>query len=270
MSTQQPNPTVSVVMPARNEERNVEYVLGRIPDLVTQVILVDGGSTDHTVDAAIEARPDIEVVQQTRTGKGNALACGFAMASGDIIVMIDADGSTDPAEIPQFVAALKRGADFAKGSRFATGGGSADITALRRLGNDGLNAMVNLLFGTRYTDLCYGYNAFWRTALPAMRLPSIDRDGAWWGDGFEVETLMNIRISTSGLAIEEVASHEAARRYGESNLHTFRDGSRVLRTVIHEYAGRPRRHSIAQRLSTSAGGALAASRSVAGLLMGAV
>jgi glycosyltransferase involved in cell wall biosynthesis len=269
MSTQQRHPTVSVVMPARNEERNVAYVLGRIPDLVTQVVLVDGGSADGTVKAAIEARPDIEVVQQTRTGKGNALACGFALATGDIIVMIDADGSTDPAEIPHFVAALRRGADFAKGSRFATGGGSSDITALRRLGNDGLNAMVNLLFGTRYTDLCYGYNAFWRSALPAMRLPAIDRDGAWWGDGFEVETLMNIRISTSGLAIEEVASHEAARRYGESNLHTFRDGGRVLRTVIHEYAGRPRNHGVVRRLSTSAGGALAASRAVAGLLVGA-
>jgi glycosyltransferase involved in cell wall biosynthesis len=75
------------------------------------------------------------VLSQTRTGKGNALACGFAAATGDIIVMIDADGSTDPAEIPRFVEALTAGADFAKGSRFAPGAGSTDITPLRKLGN---------------------------------------------------------------------------------------------------------------------------------------
>ncbi len=95
----------------------------------------------------------------------------------------DTDGSTDPAEIPRFVAALCRGADFAKGSRFRAGGGSTDITLLRRIGNDGLNTFVNLLFGTRFTDLCYGYNAFWREIIPALRLPAIEERGPLWGDG---------------------------------------------------------------------------------------
>ena len=135
-----------------------------------EVILVDGGSTDDTVEVARQLWPDIIVMQQTRKGKGNALACGFEVASGDFIVMLDADGSTDPAEIPRFVNALKEGADFAKGSRFMPGAGSSDISRFRQFGNYFLNKIVNLLYGTRYTDLCYGYNAFRRECLSVIDL----------------------------------------------------------------------------------------------------
>lgn len=236
-------PTVSVVIPALNEERNLPHVFARLPATIDEVILVDGGSVDRTVEVARELMPDITVVGQTRTGKGNALACGFAAATGDIVVMIDADGSTDPAEIPQFVQALHSGADFAKGSRFRSGGGSDDITWLRRLGNQGLNGLVNMLFGTRFTDLCYGYNAFWRHVVPGMGLPdpALPRpsDGSkLWGDGFEVETLMNIRVARSGFQVSEVASLERERIHGVSNLNTFRDGLRVLRTIVSEFGRR--------------------------------
>jgi glycosyltransferase involved in cell wall biosynthesis len=239
------SPSVSVVIPALNEERNLPHVFARLPRDVTQVILVDGGSTDRTVAVARELWPAVMIVQQTRTGKGNALACGFAACTGDIIVMIDADGSTDPAEIPDFVKTLVGGADFAKGSRFRAGGGSDDITPLRRLGNAGLNGVVNVLFGTRFTDLCYGYNAFWRRLLPSLDLPDIGAPSAadgrtLWGDGFEIETLINVRIAAQQLRIEEVPSHEAPRLYGESNLRTFRDGARVLRTVLAEFRRRRR------------------------------
>jgi glycosyltransferase involved in cell wall biosynthesis len=233
-------PSVSVVIPALNEARNLPHVFARLPAGLDQVILVDGGSVDRTVEVARELLPAIEVVQQTRTGKGNALACGFAACTGDIVVMIDADGSTDPAEIPQFVDALRGGADFAKGSRFRAGGGSEDITPLRRLGNEALNAVVNLLFGTRFTDLCYGYNAFWRRVLPGMDLPdpALPRraDGTKiWGDGFEIETLINVRVASRGHLVQEVASLEHERIHGTSNLNTFRDGLRVLRTIVREF-----------------------------------
>jgi glycosyltransferase involved in cell wall biosynthesis len=239
------SPTVSVVIPALNEERNLPHVFAKLPADVTEVILVDGGSVDRTVEVARELRPDVVVVTQTRTGKGNALACGFAACTGDIIVMIDADGSTDPAEIPLFVEKLIAGADFVKGSRFDKGGHSHDITRLRKAGNDGLNLVVNVLFGTRFTDLCYGYNAFWRSVVPALDLPSIDAprpaDGAkLWGDGFEIETMINIRAAAQGMRVGEVGSVEHARIHGESNLNTFRDGFRVLRTIFSEY-GRMRR-----------------------------
>ncbi len=227
---------VSVIVPTLNEERNLPHVLSRIPSDVHEVILVDGRSTDNTVAKAKELMPEIVVVHQTRSGKGNALACGFAAATGDIIVMIDADCSTDPAEIPAFVAALVNGADFAKGSRFRPGGHSHDITRFRRLGNYFLNATVNVLFKTQFTDLCYGYNAFWRDALLAMDLPDVDAPLApngerLWGDGFEVETLINVRVATRGLRITEVPSVEEARLHGVSNLNAFGDGGRVLRTI---------------------------------------
>jgi nucleoside-diphosphate-sugar epimerase len=221
----QRRPRLSVVIPTTNESSNLPHVLVEIPDDVHEVILVDGHSSDPTVEVARALRPDIQVIHQNGMGKGSALMQGFAKARGDIVVMLDADGSTSPKEIPRFIDALRSGADFAKGSRFLPGGGSADITALRRLGNRALTGLVNVLFGTRYTDLCYGYNAFWRHCLPLLQVDC---------NGFEVETLINIRSARSGLTVVEVPSYESTRLHGTSGLRVFRDGWRVLRTIVHE------------------------------------
>ena len=235
-------PRVSVVIPALNEARNLPHVFAELPGDLYEVILVDGNSVDQTVAVARSLWPDIRIIGQTRRGKGNALACGFAACRGDIIVMLDADGSTNPAEIPRFVDALVAGADFAKGSRFIADGGSSDLTVLRRSGNRALSAAVNALYATSYTDLCYGYNAFWSGCLPLLGLDpgrSFD-DGegrTLWGDGFEVETLMNIRIAKAGLRVREVASFERGRLHGVSNLNAFSDGLRVLRTIAIERWG---------------------------------
>jgi glycosyltransferase involved in cell wall biosynthesis len=240
---------VSVVIPTLNEARNLPHVFAHLPADIYEVVLVDGHSTDGTVEVARALRPDIRVVRQTRRGKGNALACGFAACRGDVIVMIDADGSTDPREIPAFVAALHAGADFAKGSRFRRGGGSADITPVRRAGNWGLNALVNVLYGTRYSDLCYGYNAFWRHCLPVLALDAGSaEDGEMrWGDGFEVETIINIRVARAGLRVTEVSSYERERLHGESNLNAVRDGLRVLRCIARERLRRRTGHPAAGR-----------------------
>jgi glycosyltransferase involved in cell wall biosynthesis len=226
---------VSVVIPTLNEAENLPYVFERLPDGVYEVIVVDGHSVDDTVAVARQLRPDVCIVEQDGRGKGNALAAGFAASTGDIVVTLDADGSADPAEIPRFVAALRNGADFVKGSRFAQGGASSDITLTRKWGNRGLNALVNALYGTSYTDLCYGYNAFWARCLPYMRVDC---------DGFEVETLINVRIAKAGLVIHEVPSYERDRIHGRSNLHAVRDGTRVLCTIALE------RISVASRRST--------------------
>lgn len=232
-------PSVSVVVPALNEAPNIPHVFGRIPAEVHEVILVDGYSVDDTVAVAQQLRPDVRVMRQSRMGKGNALACGIAVATGDIIAMIDADGSADPGEIPKFVNALLNGADFAKGTRFAEGGGSADITRLRSLGNYALTAFFNACYGSRYSDLCYGFNVFWRHHAAVLGLDSTSPqrsggDGRLWGDGFEVETLIHVRVAKAGLVVAEVPSYEHSRIHGVSNLNAFRDGRRVLRTILKE------------------------------------
>ena len=194
---------------------------------IDEVVVVDGGSTDGTRETAVSLWPKARVIEQTGNGKGNALSCGFGASTGDIIVTLDADGSADPREIPVFVAALRAGADFVKGTRFARGGGSSDITPFRRAGNTALTWCVNSLFKTEYTDLCYGYNAFWAYCLPHIR-PNCS--------GFEIETLMNIRVAQAGLAVREVGSFETPRIHGQSNLHPVRDGTRILRTILREWA----------------------------------
>ncbi len=230
---------VSLVIPALNEARNLPHVFAELPPDLYEVVLVDGDSSDDTVAVARSLWPDVRIVSQNRRGKGNALACGFAACRGDVIVMLDADGSTSPAEIPRFVQALVAGADFAKGSRFVAGGGSSDITSLRRIGNRVLSAVVNALYGTCYSDLCYGYNAFWSGCLPLLGLNPgrslDDQEGRQrWGDGFEVETLINVRIAKAGLRVTEVASFERSRLHGVSNLNAVSDGLRVLRTIAIE------------------------------------
>jgi glycosyltransferase involved in cell wall biosynthesis len=218
-------PSVSVVIPAKNEARNLEHVFATIPEWVDELVLVDGHSVDDTVTVAQKLYPEVHIVHQQGRGKGDALQAGFAAARGEIIVMMDADGSTDGGEIPRFVAALITGADFAKGSRFASGGGTDDITFSRNLGNKILSGLVNRFFGTRYTDLCYGYNAFW-----AKHLPKLDLDC----DGFEVETVMNVRAARAGLVIHEIPSHEHLRLHGVSNLKVVRDGIRIVKFILRE------------------------------------
>lgn len=222
-------PRISVVIPALNEAQNLRHVLPLIPSIVNEIILVDGHSIDNTIEVVHRLRPTIQptiqIINQMGKGKGDALKAGFAACTGDIVVMLDADGSTDPREIPLFVAALLTGNDFAKGSRCVVGGGSYDFSLLRRLGNYGLRTLVNILFWTRFSDLCYGYNAFWRRCLEYIEIDC---------DGFEVETFIHLRAHKANLRIVEVPSVEYRRIYGKSNLKAFRDGWGVLSTIVRE------------------------------------
>jgi glycosyltransferase involved in cell wall biosynthesis len=252
-------PTISVVIPALNEAANLPHVLPRIPSWAHEVVLVDGHSTDGTLDVAREVWPNhhivtreqryqerrrvvrggldqdrrgpgtvLRLVTQERRGKGAALRAGFAAATGDIIVTLDADGSMDGAEIIRFVSALLDGADFAKGSRFLPGAGSADITRFRRAGNTVFTKLTNVLYGTSYTDITYGYNAFWSRYKSFLDIPC---------DGFSYEILVNCRTAKNGLRVAEVPSYEQVRLHGASKLNTMRDGMAVLRVILGERWG---------------------------------
>ncbi|MCW2512401.1 MAG: glycosyl transferase [Mycobacterium sp.] len=225
-------PTVSLIIPVRNEARNIAWVLEQIADEVDEIILVDGNSTDATVITACSYRPDIRVVPQEGAGKGSALRTGFLAATSDIIVMMDADGSMAPQEIRHYLHFLSNGYDFVKGSRFIVGGGSLDITKFRRLGNRFLLSVFNTLYDAELTDLCYGFCAFHRRYLELLALSAT---------GFEIEAEMVVRASKAGLRVAEVPSLEMPRRSGKSNLHAIRDGIRVLRTVLDNHHAGPAR-----------------------------
>jgi glycosyltransferase involved in cell wall biosynthesis len=221
-------PIISVVIPAKNEARNIAWVLQRIPSYVDEVIVVDGLSTDGTLEIAKMIAPDVIVIHEMKRGKGAAMLAGMDVARGDYIVVLDADGSMDPCEIDRFVAGLDAGFDLVKGSRFMNGGGSSDISWLRLAGNSVLVALTNILYATRFTELCYGYMALRRTTLPRLVLNAT---------GFEIETQIIARAVRSGLRITEVPSWEHPRRHGVSNLNPLRDGWRVLLTILRERFG---------------------------------
>jgi glycosyltransferase involved in cell wall biosynthesis len=215
-------PTVTAVIPTLNEAGNLRWLLPRLT-AVDEIVIVDGQSTDGTVEMARLLRPDAVIIIEPPAGKGTAIRTGMAAASSDVIIMIDADGSMDPAEIDTYVALVSRGFDLVKGTRYTCGGGSDDITALRSGGNRLLTWLANLLYRTNWTDLCYGYVALHRSAVDRLRLTTT---------GFEIETEICVNAVRAGLRMAEVASHESDRRSGESNLNTFRDGWRVLTTMV--------------------------------------
>ena len=214
--------TVSVVIPTLNEAANIGWVLDRMPEDV-EVVIVDGKSTDGTVETVLRHRKDAVVVDQEPAGKGAAMRAGFEASSGDVLIAMDADGSMHPQEIQGFVALFQQGFDVVKGSRAALGGGSDDLTRLRRAGNRGLVALYNRLFSVRMSDLCYGYIGFRRSALDSLGL---------YADGFEIESQIISHAHLAGLRVAELPSWETDRLTGESNLRTFRDGHRVLRQIL--------------------------------------
>lgn len=225
-SSPEPALTVGLVIPTRNEARNLGYVLDQVPDCVDEIILVDGDSRDATRIMATACRPECRIIDQVGPGKGNALRTGFLASTSDIVVMMDADGSMSASEIPHYLHFLANGYDFVKGSRFMGGGGSLDITRMRRLGNNSLLRIVNALYDTHLTDLCYGFCAFHRRYLEHLDLTAT---------GFEIEAQMTVHAVQAGLRIAEVPSLELPRRSGRSNLRAVRDGTRVLRTILRDH-----------------------------------
>jgi glycosyltransferase involved in cell wall biosynthesis len=222
-------PKITAIIPAKNEEKNLPFVLPKIPSIVNELILIDGLSSDRTNELARELRPDIKILKQTGRGKGNALRCGFQKASGDLVVMLDADGSMDPAEIPGLIEPLLKGFDVVKGSRFLPGGGTSDMERHRRLGNKIFLTMVNLLFKSKYSDLCYGYMAFKKEALQKINIVS---------DGFEIETEINVKVLKAGLKVTEVPSFEKKRLNGNGSLRCWQDGRRIISTIFKLRFGR--------------------------------
>ena len=218
-------PKITALICALNEEESIPYVLPRIPDWVDEILIVDGHSTDNTVEVAKTLRPDVNVITQPGKGKGDALKSGIENSTGDIIVTLDADGATDPAEIGHFIKPLLEGYDYVKGSRFRNRR-PHNKPWHRILGNWVITILFDVLFIRAYTDLCSGYNAFWKNALESRSL--------WSSDGFENEPLINCRITRDGLNVKEIGHTDVGRIGGEVKELAWRQGFKAIKTIIRE------------------------------------
>ena len=220
---------VGIVIPTLNEEKNIYEVLCKANKIgYNKILVVDGQSKDNTINVA--SKGGAKVVLQNGQGKGDAIrqVLSNRYIDVDAIVLMDADCSMDPAEIPSFIEALNSGADIVKGSRFLKGGRTYDMDGLRRCGNSMLLFAINLIWSAKYTDLCYGYVAFSKRAIEKLA-PVLE------SDGFEIETEIFIKAIDLGLVVTEVPSIEYARKNGNSNLHAFRDGLKIFRTIVQEF-----------------------------------
>ena len=233
------NYSVSLIIPAMNESATLTSIIDSIPTYVDEIIVIDGRSKDNTFEIASNHPRVNKVLRQRSRGKGAALSLGFAMATCDLVAIIDADGSMDPAELKDFLNMFPQ-AEIVKGSRSKKlGGTSADLTIFRDLGNRVLTKICNFWFKENWTDLAYGYAVVDRKALGKLGLSSYDEMGSVfghksYGQGFEIEALIFCRSSKWGFRVLEVASAEHRRISGSSNLRAIRDGFRVLSAIIIE------------------------------------
>jgi len=216
--------SITALICTLNEEESLPHVLPGIPDWVDEVLLVDGHSTDNTVALARELRPDIRVVTQPGRGKGDALKCGVRKARGDIVVTLDADGETDPEDMLRFVQPLLNGYDFAKGSRLAHGR-PIRMPRYRWFGNKVLAVTFNLLYGTRYTDICSGYNAFWKRAFLQVPLTY---------DTFQMEQQLLARAHRAKMKVAEVVHSSDGRIAGASKTSGIKQGFTDWFVIIKE------------------------------------
>lgn len=223
-------PRVTVLICTLNEAENLAHIIPRIPPWVDEVLLVDGHSTDGTVEVAQKLRPDIRVLYQPGKGKGDALRHGIQHATGDIVVTLSADLETDPEEMPIFIRPLLQGYDFVKGTRFSWNPFRARFPKgkpfHRILGNLIIALTFDVLFFKRFTDLCSGYNAFWKRAIERVDLS--------FRDGFENEPLVTARAVKIGLRVKELFHADGGRIAGYSKAPSWRDGFRDIKTVVRE------------------------------------
>lgn len=219
---------VSLLIPTRNEEGCIGRVLAEVPrDVVDEIVIVDGHSTDKTVEEVkANLLPQDKLVMQTGKGYGGAFIEAFDVATGDVLIFMDADGSHNPANIPAILAKVREGGEYVMASRYMRGGHSYDDTIIRWIGNRVFTWMTNMLHGTNVTDSLYLFTAITKEGLNKLTLTS---------PGFEFCTEIVVKAHRAGLKFAEVPATERARFAGKTKVNAFWHGLKILRMILKRY-----------------------------------
>jgi len=220
---------ISLIIPTMNEEGAIGRVLKEIPkNIINEIIVIDGHSTDNTAkEAKAEFRPRKDkFILQKKKGFGSALQQAFKQTRGDVIVILNADGSQNPKDIPALLKKIKEGYTYIMASRYSKGGRSDDDTIIRFIGNRTLTFLTNLLHKTNVTDSLYFFTAITRKDLKKLHLVC---------PGFEFCIEMLIKAHKAGLKFAEVPVVERARFAGKSKVNAFSAGWKILLVILQKY-----------------------------------
>ena len=229
--------TISIIIPARNECGNIEDAVLRIPKMGrhTEIIFVEGRSEDDTwekireVHAKYKKRYDIKIFQQDGTGKGDAVRKGFVMAQGDILMILDADLTVPPEDLPKFYEAIASGkGEFINGSRLVYNMDRKAMRFLNLLGNKLFSLMFTWLLDQRFKDTLCGTKVLFRRDYELLK-----KGRAFFGD-FDPFGDFDLIFGASklNLKIVEIPIRYRERRYGSTNISRFRHGLLLLRMCL--------------------------------------
>jgi glycosyltransferase involved in cell wall biosynthesis len=217
---------ITVVIPVYNEKKTLLEIINRVKvvPIDKEIVLVDDFSTDGSRDllSQLESNGTKVFYHKENMGKGAALRTGFQHASGDFVIVQDADLEYDPGEFPKLLQPLLEGrADVVYGSRFA--GQRHNMTSLHSLGNRFLTLITNILYRTSITDMETCYKLFPRVTIQSIRIES---------NRFNFEPEITAKLLKRGLRIMEIPISYAGRSVGEGKKITWRDGFSAVWTLV--------------------------------------
>ena len=209
---------VSLVIPTLEEAGCIEQVLSQVPkNCADEILIVDAYSKDGTAD--IVRKLGYNVVMQEGRGFGDAFSLGVSKATGDIIILMDGDGSHNPADIPKLVEKIKEGYDYVMASRYCKGSRSYDDTMVRHLGNKSFTFLISFFHRMKITDSLYLFTAIRKNVFDKISIKS---------KGFEYCVEILVKVHKAGFKMAEIPSIERKRYSGYSKVKSMKHGLKIL------------------------------------------